>query len=862
MPIALRVLILEDRATDAELMLVELRRAGYEPESRRVDTERDYLASLAPTLDVILADYTLPQFDALRALRLLQDRGLDIPFIVVTGTISEEVAVECMKQGATDYLLKDRLGRLGSAVEHALQQRHLRDERRRAEEALRESEDKYRRLFESSPESVALLSLDGIILDCNEATTRIGGLPKDKLIGKPFADLSVMDKERLPFYLERFSQVTERQAIDPVQLKIIRSDNETRWLETFAVLLKKDNQAYAIQFISRDITERKRAEAAVRQQIAFDDLLRSLLTHFASCRGSEIDQGVQVSLKEIAGFMGVEHTYLILISADRTTWSVAHEWCAPGLVSRAGEFQNIPFGHSVWSENKLLAGEMLQINTLEDYPPEAGQERQQAEWGGVQSLVRIPLRGRGGQVNGCITLESLARPVAWTEEDVRRLRIVADSIANALERRLAEERIKRLNQDLERRARELAALNKAGRVMASMLERDALVELIMEQIKSLLDVEAASVILREPSSAGEELVFAVAIGPGSTSLIGTRMPATAGIASWVLQNTQPALVADAPSDPRFSPSIDAITGLTTRSILAVPIVFKGETLGVVEAMNKITAAFDQHDLEVLEALCSSAAIAIENARLYAAEQQRATAFARALEQQRELDRLQREFIQNVSHELRTPLAVIRGHAEVLESGWLGDLLPEHKESIGVIVRRAQMLSKMVDDIVSALEVERGEMKREPVDPAFLVRTSLADFQPVAEKASLTLSADIAPDLPLVTGDAMALRRALDNLVGNALKFTPAGGRITVRVSRNEQGVRLQVADTGTGIPSDQVGRIFERFYQVDGSSTRRHGGMGLGLALVKEIIEAHGGQVTAESQVGVGTTLTILLPIR
>src|SRR5512136_2852621 len=101
----LRVLILEDRATDAELMLHELRRIGYEPDWRRVETESDYLTCLVPTLDVILADYTLPQFDALRALHSLQDRGLDIPFIVVTGSVGEEAAVECMKQGATDYLL-------------------------------------------------------------------------------------------------------------------------------------------------------------------------------------------------------------------------------------------------------------------------------------------------------------------------------------------------------------------------------------------------------------------------------------------------------------------------------------------------------------------------------------------------------------------------------------------------------------------------------------------------------------------------------------------------------------------------------------------------------------------------------------
>ena len=137
MPTPLRVLILEDEPADAELMAQELRRAGFDPEWERVATETEYLALLDPALDLILADYRLPQFDGLLALRFLQERGLDIPFILVSGTIGEELAVSAMKQGATDYLLKDRLARLGQAVAHALEQRRLRSEGKQAEAASR-----------------------------------------------------------------------------------------------------------------------------------------------------------------------------------------------------------------------------------------------------------------------------------------------------------------------------------------------------------------------------------------------------------------------------------------------------------------------------------------------------------------------------------------------------------------------------------------------------------------------------------------------------------------------------------------------------------------------------------------------------
>jgi two-component system sensor kinase FixL len=432
-----------------------------------------------------------------------------------------------------------------------------------------------------------------------------------------------------------------------------------------------------------------------------------------------------------------------------------------------------------------------------------------------------------------------------------------------VERKRVDEEIKRLNQDLRRRARELAMLNQAGQMMASILDLDILLERLLEQVRSLLDVDGASVLLRSSDldESHPELVFAAITGLGADRLVGKRLPLTAGIAGWVVQEKRSALVADAQNDPRFYPGADADSGVCTRSLLAVPLTYKGAVLGVVEAINKSDGAFDQHDQAVLEALANSAAIAIENARLYAIEQQRATALTRALERQRELDRLQREFIQNVSHELRTPLAIIRGHVEMLEAGWLGELKPKQNQSIAVISRRTLMLTKLVDDIVGILTLEKRGALKEPVDLAQIVHASVSDFQFAASQARLTMEAETTTDIPLVLGDAMALRRALDNLISNAVKFTPASGRVDVRLSRYQDTVILQVTDTGIGIPSDKLHLIFERFYQVDGSTTRQYGGVGLGLALVKDIVEAHGGQIRVDSQVGVGTTFTVLLPI-
>ena len=250
------------------------------------------------------------------------------------------------------------------------------------------------------------------------------------------------------------------------------------------------------------------------------------------------------------------------------------------------------------------------------------------------------------------------------------------------ERKRAEEEIRRLNQALERRARGLAALNQAGRLMASTLQLDTLLRLVMEQIKGLLEVEAASLTLREPGSAGEELVFVAATGPGSERLVGVRMPATVGIAGWVMRETQPAIVTDVQSDPRFYDRIDAVTGMTVRSLLAVPLVFQDKVLGVVEAVNKLPVdehcAFDQDDLEMLEALAGSAAIAIQNARLYRAERE---AFRRLQESQAQLVQAEKmgalgRLVASIAHEINNPLQAMQNSLELAEEELEGSLRRE------------------------------------------------------------------------------------------------------------------------------------------------------------------------------------------
>jgi len=468
----------------------------------------------------------------------------------------------------------------------------------------------------------------------------------------------------------------------------------------------------------------------------------------------------------------------------------------------------------------------------------------------VRSFIAAPIPVRGKMI-GALMVDSV-HPNFFGEEHLRVAQSLAQHMAIAFENAW-------LYEAAQNRARYLATLNEIGQAVTSTLDLDSVLIALLEHVRHVTDAEACSVALTDSETG--DLIFRQAAGEAAQAVIGLRLKPNQGIAGWVATHRQSALVPDAASDPRFYSNVDKDTGIVTRDVACVPLIMHDAVIGVIELLNKRNGGFDEDDVQLLQAVAAQATVAIENAQLYATEQQRAAALARALEQQRELDRLQREFIQNVSHELRTPLTLIRGHAEMLDSGWMGDLPPDQRESIGVISRRTQMLTKLVDNITSTLETEQRELVREPIDLARLVRMVLADYQATAESADLVLSAETEPDLPLVSGDMIALRRALDNVVGNALKFTPAGGRVTVRLSCSESAVVLQVADTGIGISGDQLDRIFERFYQVNGSTKRRYGGVGLGLALVKQIVEAHGGQITVASEIGVGTTLTIVLPI-
>jgi signal transduction histidine kinase len=385
---------------------------------------------------------------------------------------------------------------------------------------------------------------------------------------------------------------------------------------------------------------------------------------------------------------------------------------------------------------------------------------------------------------------------------------------------------------------------------------------LLEVVARQMGSERAALMLLD--EARNELEVVAVMGMPEDALTGMRLPAGEERVEAALRRREVQLwEAEPRTEPRASP-LAAVSGSGQAALALIPLRTGKKDVGILAlghpASSDRAAALTPSDLSLLSIMGRQMAIAIENARMYALEQKRTAELARALEQQRELDRLKNQFIQNVSHELRTPLAMILGYAELLSSGDLGQVRDEQEGPLEIIVQRSYVLRDLIENITAILENEIREPLREPVALNELVSAAITDFQVLAGQAGLTLHGDLSEEVQVVLGDAEHLRRVVDNLIGNALKFTPAGGTVAVSLGGTNGDVMIEVTDTGIGIDAEHLGRVFDRFYQVDGTTRRTHGGCGLGLALVKEIVERHGGRVRVESQPGHGSKFTVLLP--
>jgi PAS domain S-box-containing protein len=260
-----RVLIVEDVPTDAELTERETKQVLTPCVFERVETEGDFLRALDEFKpDIIISDYSMPAFDGMSALKLTLKRTPITPFIIVTGSINEDTAVECMKAGATNYVIKQYLKRLGPAVIHALEEKKIRQERLKAQEALKESEEKYRTLVENAGETI-VVAQEGVLRFANAAAETLSGYNRHELLDKPFIDFIHPDDRAM--VIERYTKRVQGMKV-PVRyiFRLLQSSEEIRWVELNAILINWEGKPATLNFLI-DITERKKAEAEIEKRV-------------------------------------------------------------------------------------------------------------------------------------------------------------------------------------------------------------------------------------------------------------------------------------------------------------------------------------------------------------------------------------------------------------------------------------------------------------------------------------------------------------------------------------------------------------------------------------------------------------------
>jgi len=330
------------------------------------------------------------------------------------------------------------------------------------------------------------------------------------------------------------------------------------------------------------------------------------------------------------------------------------------------------------------------------------------------------------------------------------------------------------------------------------------------------------------------------------------VPLDGSAAGWVFRKGQPLIIQNVKVDKRHFKVVDTKTNHETHSLVAVPLIVRGEVIGVLEALNKKDDAhYTEEDLTILETLGALAAQAIQNMDL--------TRKVRASNAElAELERLKSDFIAITSHELRTPLGLILGHATFLR-----ELVGEQfTEQMDTIIRNATRLKEIVENLSDVENYDTGSaiVRDDRVSMAKIAAEVVLSFCREADQRNIQLKNETDAAPYFMQADPIKISIALSNLVKNAIQYTEAGGHVTVKVDEESGYLRVAVVDDGIGIPARELPRIFERFYQVENPLTRRYGGMGLGLAVAKGMVELHGGRIWAESS-GKGSTFTILLPV-
>ena len=466
---------------------------------------------------------------------------------------------------------------------------------------------------------------------------------------------------------------------------------------------------------------------------------------------------------------------------------------------------------------------------------------------GFQSII-IATGPKGGENQALQALRLGAKD--YLTKPLREAEIVA-SVDHALEelrlRREREQLAQKLaatNQQLERRVKELTTLYGIGKAVTAITNLSQLFGRLTEGALFVTEAEVGWLLLVEEGT--HKLILRAAKNLPTLGGVKLNQAWDDGISSLLMLSGEGITLGG-------EPLAKMRAGQVVKAAVAVPIKVKDQVMGVIVVGNKSGKLFAERDQAMLSAVADYASVALVNARLFQTIEAKARSLQQSYDELAAGERHKEEMVIGVGRDLRGPLALARGSLDSLARGDAGNLSAAQTEGVRAAQERLAVVQRLVEDM--ALLGETRPANPRPIVLADIARQTIARMTNEAKQAGVALAPEALAESLKVAGDAAQINHVFENLLSNAIKFSPHGGKVTVRVSDGGDGTaRVAVADQGVGIPADKLPRIWDKFYQVEGAGPRKAGGTGLGLAVVKQIVEAHGGRVGVESTPGRGST--------